>query len=31
MDKQYKAMASNMRPGEKIVRDHLHRFVYALP
>ena len=31
VDKQYKAMASNMCPGETIIRDHSHRFVYALP
>ena len=30
VDKQYKCMASNMRPGETIIRDRLHRFVYAL-
>lgn len=29
VDKQYTAMMARMQPGESIIRDKLHRFVYS--
>ena len=28
VQKQYRAMASRVQPGETVTRDYLHRFVY---